>query len=103
MRLLQRIHDSQRYHFVSHAPFGLPCGAGVGVGSGQQVQLQGGQVSPDTHAAHAQPQPPPSLPGTGVIATQRPLGGHGSVEHPIPSETHEQACAVSAQQDARSV
>jgi hypothetical protein len=81
----------------------VPCGGETGAGSGQQVQLQGGHVSPETHAGHAQPQPPPPLPGTGVIATQRPLGGHGSVEHPIPSEIHEQACAVSAQQDWRSV
>jgi len=82
---------------------GVLSGGETGVGAGQQLHAQGGHASPETQAGHAQPQPPPPPPGTGFICTQRPLGGHGSVKHAMPSSTHPQVSAVSAAHDVGSV
>jgi hypothetical protein len=67
------------------------------------LQEHGGQVSPETHAGHAQPQPPLPPPGTGFISTQRPLGGQGSVKHATPISTHAHMLAASPRQDWASV
>lgn len=82
---------------------GVLVGGETGVGAGQQLQAQGEHASPETHAGHAQPQPPPPPPCTGFICTQRPLAGHGSVKHAMPSSTHPQVSAVSAAHDLGSV
>jgi hypothetical protein len=68
-----------------------------------RVAGAGGQVSPETQAGHAQPQPQLPPPGTGFISTQRPLGGHGAVTQAMPSSIHPQASAVSALQESGSV
>src|SRR5215831_18386756 len=81
---------------------------GFGGEVGQQLQLQGGQVSPARHAGQAQPQPPPpaplpaSLVTTGCIFAQTPLG-QGVVKQAIPRDVHPHWSAVSATQDFASV
>jgi hypothetical protein len=70
----------------------LTCGVtptGVGVG-GQQLQLQGGQVSPAGQRGQAQAQPPPPEPlpastvTTGCTLAHTP-DGHGVVKQAMPS------------------
>ena len=69
---------------------------------GQQLQAQGGQLSPGGQAGQAQAQPPPppepvpaSTGGTDVACAQVPVG-HGVVTHAMLSEVQPQASTVSA-------
>ena len=81
---------------------------GVGGELGQQLQLQGGQVSPARQAGQAQAQPPPPDPlppsevTTGCIFAQTPVG-QGVVKQAIPSDVHPHWSAVSATHDFASV
>lgn len=70
---------------------------------GQQLQAQGGQVSPDRQAGQAHPQPPVPPPETGFIWTQEPMGGQGAVTQAIASSTQPHASAESAAHDEESV
>ena len=91
-------------------PAGCGCrvtGDPAGVGAGQQLHAQGGQVSPGAQAGQAQAHPPPEpLPAsTGVpdvCCAQVPVG-HGVVMHSMLSEVQPQASEVSAVQEVTSV
>lgn len=71
--------------------------------SGQQSQVQAGQVVPAGQAGQAQAHPPPATPPSlgGLIRMQLP-DGQGVVKQAMPSETQPQASAVSALHDCRS-
>ena len=71
--------------------------------SGQQSQVQAGQVVPAGQAGQAQAHPPPATPPSlgGLIRMQLP-DGQGVVKQAMPSDTQPQASAVSALHDCRS-
>ena len=91
-------------------PTGCGCndtGEPAGDGAGQQLQAQGGQVSPGAQAGQAQAHPPPeplpaSTGGTGLVCAHVPVG-HGVVMHSMLSEVQPHASAVSAVQEVTSV
>jgi hypothetical protein len=84
------------------APLADDPAALAGEGAMQQLQEQGGQVSPGAQAGQAQAQPPPPLPGTGLVCEQTPVW-QGVVTQAIPSWTQPHASAVSAVHDVASV
>ena len=101
--------------FAAAAPGAAPPGCGcndtgdpVGGGAGQQLQAQGGQVSPGAQAGQAQAQPPPPEPpppstgGRGLACAHVPVG-QGVVIHSMLSEVQPHASAVSAVQEVTSV
>jgi len=81
------------------------CDVPWGGGAGQQLQAQGGQVSPAAQAGQAQAHPPPEPASTGgaAFAWAHDPVGHGVVMHSMLSEVQPHASTMSAVQEVTSV
>jgi hypothetical protein len=83
-------------------------GSGRGIGPVQQPHAHGGQLWPAAHAGQAHPQPPPPLPGTGVVFTHAPVGqgvvmqttSTGTQPQPLASALHDAGSAWTPQVSA---